>query len=169
MEFEQDMYDDLQGDEDALRGLRKHSKEGLGRYADPMPLHEKKNFLSDFVNWMHPDSQFSEMLGSYMPEGGHRKGPDNDPDLIDINMLKLLSEEDDLNAMVEGTMLDDEELVPGSLQDKISDIYRHEYKHAAGLGHPEIYKQWYKNLDPSFMIGDYYQDYNKGGIVSLVR
>jgi hypothetical protein len=172
MEFEQDMYDDLQGDEDALRGLRKHAKEGLGRYADWFPLRDKKNIISKLIP-VGEGYHMGQEHGSYEPEAGYRPGPDNDPDLIDINMLNLLRDEDKLNEMVEGVMLDDEELVPGSLQDKISDIYRHEYKHAAGLGHPEIYKQWYKNLDPSTMIGDYemdyYKDYNKGGIVSLVR
>ena len=173
IEFEMDMFDDFQGDEDALRGLRKHAKEGLGRYADWFPLRDKKNIISKLIP-MGEGYHMGQEHGSYEPEGGYRPGPDNDPDIIDINMLNLLRDEDDLNqmSMWEG-------IVPGSLQDKISDIYRHEYKHSAGLSHPEIYKQWRKNLDPSTMIEDYYsmpQDrqgysnkYNKGGIVSLVR
>ena len=176
MEFEMDMFDDLQGDEDALRGLRKHSKEGFGRYADWWPLREKKSIF----DWLLGDEHFNSALASWNPGMGYRPGPDNDPDIIDINMLNVLDyapKQDHLSTMLN--------VPPGSLQDKISDDYRHEYKHAAGLEHPEIYSQWYQNQDPSNQWADYRHDVetsytapergdwgpgihlNRGGIVSL--
>ena len=179
MEFEMDMFDDLQGDEDALRGLRQHSKEGLGRYEDWWPLREKKSIFNRLF-----DKEFSGALGSFEPGMGYRPGPDNDPNIIDINMLNILDRTPEIDNM---RWFD---VQPGSLQDKISDTYRHEYKHAGGLEHPEIYSQWEQNLDPGMQRIDYARDYirnvetsytapdrgdwgpgvhlNRGGIVSLV-
>jgi len=177
MEFEQDMYDDFQGDiwtgrdEDALRGLRKHSKEGFGRYADYFPLQDKKNWLSTFLD-------YDDMIGSWEPASTGIFGNDY-PALIDINMLRLQEEEPWMNEVASHYTQ------PGSLQDKISDVYRHEYKHSAGLEHPEIYSQWEQNLDPYNQVSDYMRDagtnytapdrgdwgpgvhLNRGGIVSL--
>jgi len=178
MEFEQDMYDDLQGDEDALRGLREHSKEGFGRYADWWPLREKKSILDPLLKIGDP--YFGQAHGSYNPEMGYQPGPNNDPDIIDINMLNLLRDEPAMNFYSAYSGED-----PGSLQDKISDIYRHEYKHAAGLDHPQIYQQWSYNQDPHNQLSDYISDVetsytapdrgdwgpglhlNRGGIASL--
>jgi|TARA_Y100000310_G_scaffold176910_1_gene177037 hypothetical protein len=175
MEFEMDMFDDLQGDEDALRGLRQHSKEGLGRYADWWPLREKKSIFDRLFG----GKEFSGAFGSFNPEMGYRPGPNNDPNIIDINMLNVL----DRASEIDNTRWLD--VQPGSLQDKISDVYRHEYKHAGGLEHPEIYSQWYQNQDPGFQAEDYRRDVatsytapdrgdwgpgvhlNRGGIVSL--
>jgi hypothetical protein len=178
MEFEQDMYDDLQGDEDALRGLRTHSQEGFGRYADWWPLREKKSILDPLLKIGDPN--FGQEWGSHGPKMGYQPGPNNDPDVIDINMLNLLRNEFNMNLDSAYSGVD-----PGSLQDKISDIYRHEYKHAGGLEHPEIYSQWYQNQDPAFQADDYRRDVatsytapdrgdwgpgvhlNRGGIASL--
>ena len=148
MEFEQDMYDDIMEydrpyegeplvDKVALEGLRKHSKEGLNRYADTMPLREKKDWWRDILmrNERVPEELIKSMhtdLGSYNPLAEVYSESERDEyglpeNVIDINLLNILKhtpEMDELALQYEG--------YKGSLQDKISDLYRHEYKHAAG-------------------------------------
>ena len=183
MEFEQDMYDDIMEydrpyegeprvDRVALEGLRKHSKEGLNRYVDVDPYREKKEH-----EW-----------GSYetgIPSWLHKGVPEN---TIDINLLNLLGDvpwmdEDALKWMG----------YKGSLQDKISDTYRHEYKHAAGKDlikgpeniHPYISSEFYYNRDPAMYLLDWdqhewneynkeqaalkQQRFNEGGLVSILN
>jgi len=90
-------------DELALQGLRKHATEGGDmRYMDMTPF--------DVGEYGEPWEDESSYTGVYHPTSWGPEGEEG-PN-IDINPNYLL-----------------EEPFKGSLQDKISDLYRHEYKH----------------------------------------
>ena len=108
IEFEQDMYDDFvygKGgrDEKALEGLRKHSASGPSRYSTGdffnSPLFKK------YVPWF------------FQPEGWY----DTDNSSIGINLDSILKNKKAMEYLGD--------LPEGSLQDYISDLFRHEYGH----------------------------------------
>jgi len=147
IEFEQDMYDDImygdpsgelsdiernrieEGlgtrlydfDELALMGLRKHTMEGPMRYIYDDEQKKRRLEGKGYLGQVDPDDPFD---------------PDDDPRTrMDIDLKKILSIWDPSK---------------GTLQDFISDVYRHEYKHPLYdpfLGIRENKRHWLTGAD----------------------
>ena len=163
MEFEQDEYDDImygdsflsqegfpnasinvedifpQHDYDklAMKGLRRHATQGLGRYFGPEITGGKK-WTDNFATW-YPSRTWSN------PHRDFRTS-----EIIDFDIPKILAQTDKgdpwIREMVTGhhPPRSKEEWPYNTYQNSISDIARHEYKHSIldnenPYAHPAIY------------------------------
>jgi len=173
IEFEQDMYDDImyggpsdelsgeerskliEGlgtslydyDEMALMGLRKHTMEGPMRYL--YDEEQKKARLKESPEGNQYWGQYTDVDDPFDPSDDSRTK-------IDLNLNEVIGDWDPSQ---------------GPLQDFISDIYRHEYKHPLWdkyLGIRENKKHWFTGKDTGVpskaktwkAFWDKYQAYN---------
>jgi hypothetical protein len=138
-----DIFPQYDYDKFAMKGLRKHAKEGIGRYFGPEITGGSDNQWN--ATW-HPS--FSYDIGPG-PAGSWSREYQV-PSIIDFNLPKMFSDYELQNKFTRDMLtrhhppLYKHEWPSDSYQNLISDITRHEYKHGVvdnehPYSHPAIY------------------------------